>query len=152
MASRHTVIQFTPQITPQRSELNPSHVTRHPSSAALACPQTRSRNVLTSCVRLTHTHVSADHLLNLLRVDGRSGGGMWECDFWEFVVCSLSPSLWRSKRCRTPACTLCRGGLMGGGHSRLGVKLQAMESVERTRAGQGSLSLHHSRTQQRQNL
>lgn len=39
-----------------------------------------------------------------------------------------------------------------GGHSRLGVKLQAMESVQRTWGGRGSLSLHHSRTQQRQNL
>lgn len=117
----------------------------------LVCPQTQSRNVLTSCVRLC-IHV---------------------CKRTCPVIACCACTVWVLKRCGNVffgnmLCVLCLplfGALNGvehqhvlcargthGDHSRWGVKLQAMESVQRAWGGRGSLSLHHSRTQQRQNL
>lgn len=80
-----------------------------------------------------------------------SGGEMWECVFWEYVLCSPSPSLWSSKRCRAPAYTLFRGD--SSGPQQVGSQITGYgECTKNTGRRGGSLSLHHSRTQQRQNL
>lgn len=119
----------------------------NPSSAVLLCSQTRSGNVLTSCVRLCihvckRPPVTACCACSVWVVE-RCGNG-----FFGNMLCVLCLPLWSSKRYETPACNLCQEDLWGPQQ----VESQITESVQRRSGWRGSLSLHHSRTQQRQNL
>lgn len=93
----------------------------------------QSRNVLTFCVSLC-VHVCKWPPLKaccacIVWVVERCGNVLGN------MLCSPSPSLCSSKWGVTPACTLWQGA--HGGRSRLGVKLQAMQSVQKKHKGGG---------------
>lgn len=117
----------------------------------LVCPQTQSGNVLTSCVRL------CIHVCNRPPVKAcwaRIVQVVEKCGnvFYGNMLCVLCLPLFGALNGAEHQRVLCARGTHRG-HSRLGVKLQAMESAQRAwKGGRESLSLHHSRTQQRQNL